>query len=113
MSLRPTDDYVLLEEIAHEDGGKIQLLARDPNEKKKARVIAVGPGSPNGRTVITNSNPHHPIGDTTLVFGRNPQPCEVGDVVLVHAGAGFRTKFDGKEYWFVNGSRGDIIAVVE
>lgn len=94
MTLYPTDDYILLEELQHEDAGAIVLLQRDPNEKKKARAVAVGPG------VVLPSG------------ARSPQPCNVGDVVLVHAGAGFHTKFDGREYWFVHGNRQDIIAVV-
>lgn len=96
MNLIPTDDHIILEEVAAEKG-KIELLTPvvDPSVKKLAKVLAVGPG-------------------VTLQNGqRQPMPCAVGDTVLVNAGAGFKVQHDGAEYWFVYGSHRDVIAVLK
>ena len=95
MNLIPTDDHIILAEIV-EEKGKIELInpVVDPAVKKLATVLAVGPG-------------------VTLQNGqRQPMPCGVGDTVLVNAGAGFKAKHEGVEYWFVYGSHRDVIAVV-
>jgi co-chaperonin GroES (HSP10) len=92
MDLKPVDDYIILEEIIQQ--GTIHLLNPDANQKRLAKVLAVGKGA------------QRPDG------GRFAQPCDANDTVLVHAGAGFRYKHEGEELWFVQGGRGDIIAVV-
>ena len=94
MSLIPLDDLVHLEEIAPTETTTIHLLSRDPNEKKRAKVISTGPG------ILSSSGV------------RVPLDVSPGDEVIAHAGAGFKFPHDGKERWFVYGSRGDIIAKV-
>jgi co-chaperonin GroES (HSP10) len=96
MGLRLTDDYVHLEKIEQPNTIHLPPGTTDPRGTVvRARVIAVGPGEQRA--------------DGT----RKLPPCGVGDIVLVHAGAGFRFTLDGRDHWFVYAERKDIIAVEE
>lgn len=89
------DDYVLLEEIKNDV--KIELLDRSSIRPVvvKAKVLACGPGEAN------------------ITGGRTEMPCNPGDTVLVHSGAGLHFVESEKDFWFVYAGRKDIIAVID
>lgn len=93
LKLNLADDYIQLEQIEDQTTGGLYLPFEGKEGPVFAKVLAVGPGEPE------------------QWGGRRPMPCVVGDTVLVHRGAGTKYTRGGVTYWFVHGSRKDIIGV--
>lgn len=93
--LLPVLDQIIVEIVdpPATDGGII-LPYRDVSGPRYAKVIAVGPGRHSEYSAAMLPVP----------------PCDVGDTVLMHSGAGTEHKVEGKAYRFILPR--DLMAVV-
>src|SRR6185436_16624554 len=84
MDLIPVYDHIVIERV--EQPGKIVLITEAAQVGPRyAKVLAVGPGRPSEYS-------------GTMM---PPPPCQVGDVILYHGGAGTMVEHQGKKLWFI------------
>jgi len=93
MDLKPVYDQIIIERIEDTDR-PIYMPNPDRTGPKFATVLAVGPGRPSEYS------------GTMLP----PPPCQVGDTILFHGGAGTMVRHEGKDLWFIFPR--DMMAVV-